>query len=129
MTREVMPPVAPRCGQQTPDCASFSEVKNASISFYGSLLPKNFARLPRLLRRVSTPLESRRDRRTHSGAGGPRQPPLAYRPAPRRARDAAGPPPARRRPGHRDRQRVTPPGRLARPAGPGAGTRYLEPST
>jgi hypothetical protein len=62
MTREVMPPVADNKRQTV----QVFQNKNASISVYGSLLPKNFARRPRLLRRVSTPLKSR-DRRTHSG--------------------------------------------------------------
>jgi len=55
MTREVMPPVADNERQTV----QVFQNKNASISVYGSLLPKNFARRPRLLRRVSTPLETR----------------------------------------------------------------------
>lgn len=77
MTREVMPPVA----DNKRTTVQVFQNKNASISVYGSLLPKNFARRPRLLRRVSTPLESR-DRRTHSGAGPQRQRVRATRHAP-----------------------------------------------
>ena len=81
MTREVMPPVADNKRQTV----QVFQNKNASISVYGSLLPKNFARRPRLLRRVSTPIESPRDRRTRTAARvrATRVP----RPAPRRARD------------------------------------------